>query len=81
MPAAPLLGRLALGIGLLFFVQSGSSTQHDRRALDRVSLESGQHAAQLVGFDHIVVEQQLDLAQRIWLHLAFVRPFELELTC
>ena len=84
MPAAKLImGKLALGIGFVLVRSRPHSLaqQLDHRALDRVSFGSGQHAAQPVEFDHVVAGQQLDLTQRIRIHLAFVRPFELELRC
>jgi hypothetical protein len=86
VPAAKLVGKLALGIGLVF-VRSRPHplAPHLRRALDRVSIQSGQRAAQLVEFDpfehFIVVEQQFDLTRRVRFDRAFVRSFELELTC
>ena len=81
MPAAEfILGKLALGIGFVFLRSRPHplAQQFDHDALDRVPLKSGQHAAQP---DHVVARQQFDLAQRIRVHLAFIRSFELELTC
>ena len=83
MPAAKLVGKLALGIGLIF-VRS-LAAQLDDRALDRIPLQPVERAAQLVEFNRLFVDwllvEQFDFARRVRIDCAFVRSFELQLTC
>lgn len=79
MPPPPLVGQLALGIGLVFL--RPLAAQLDHRAFDRIPLQPGERHARPVEPDRVVVEQQLGLARRVRLHRAFVRSFERELTC
>ena len=80
MPAAALVGQLALGIGLVFL---RPPPKFDDRTHDRVSLQAGERHAQLVEPVelHVVVEQQLDLvARRVRLHRSLGVAFERRLT-
>ena len=80
MPAAALMGQLALGVGLVFL--RPLAAQFDDRADDRVP-PVRRHAQPVHQHLHVAqpVHQHVHLAQRVRLDREFELAFGLELTC